>query len=73
MQQVIPGATIGTLTRPKESLLVLNMYLLGAWQVRKLQQEHDWLQNQIEPGSVPDKAEDVTPLLQRPPIRHLSF
>lgn len=45
-----------------------------ALQVRKLQEEHDWLQSQIEPGSVvahPQESAAAQP--NRPPIRHLSF
>ena len=45
-------------------------------QVRKLQEERDWLQQQIEPGSVEkqDKeADEPMQLSARPPIRHLSL
>ena len=45
-------------------------------QVRKLQEEHDWLQEQIEPGSVErQRTEPDVPMLlpSRPPVRHLSL
>lgn len=44
--------------------------------VRKLQEEHDWLQEQIEPGSVEKQRTqpDVPMMLpSRPPVRHLSL
>lgn len=43
--------------------------------VRKLQAERDWLQEQIEPGSVEQPAEtsEEMQLPARAPIRHLSF
>lgn len=49
---------------------------LLALQVRKLQEEHDWLQEQIEPGSMDkQKTELDVPMLlpSRPPVRHLSL
>jgi hypothetical protein len=44
-------------------------------QVRKLQAERDWLQEQIEPGSVerPIVIEEPMQLPARPPVRHLSL
>ncbi len=47
----------------------------GSLQVRKLQAERDWLQEQIEPGSVerPIVIEEPTQLPARPPVRHLSL
>lgn len=45
-------------------------------QVRKLQEERDWLQEQIEPGSVEKtKVESEAPmqLPVKPPVRHLSL
>lgn len=45
-------------------------------QVRKLQEERDWLQEQIEPGSVEKtKVEPDEPMQLpiKPPVRHLSL
>ena len=45
-------------------------------QVRKLQEERDWLQEQIEPGSVEKTnllPEAAMQLPVKPPVRHLSL
>ena len=45
-------------------------------QVRKLQEEQDWLQEQIEPGSVEKHQLETDESMQmpsKPPIRHLSL
>lgn len=45
-------------------------------QVRKLQEERDWLQEQIDPGSVEKVRVDSDAPMQlprKPPVRHLSL
>ena len=64
-------------SKQRESMCqVCHSKLLMVLQVRKLQEERDWLQEQIEPGSVDKtKVEPEAPMQLpiKPPVRHLSL
>jgi hypothetical protein len=64
-----------SVTKVVEYLPLCDKFSGASLQVRKLQAERDWLQEQIEPGSVerPIVIEEPMQLPARPPVRHLSL